>query len=66
MPRRIENNKNEDEAHDPKGSQGRDGSRRTEWSDEASNGLLRSMRREMDELKDAMMKKKLGRDGKKD
>ena len=39
---------------DPKGSQGRDGSRRTERSDGASNNLLRSMRKEMDKLKNAM------------
>ena len=51
--RRVETNKNEDEVQDPKGSQGRDGSRRTEWSDEASSDLLRSMRKEMDELENA-------------
>ena len=39
---------------DPKGSRRRDGSRRTERSDEASNDLLRSMRKEMDELKNAV------------
>ena len=52
--RRVENNRNEDEVQDPKGSQGRDGSRRTERSDGASNNLLRSMRKEMDKLKNAM------------
>jgi len=52
--RRVENNRNEDEVQDPKGSQGRDGSRRTERSDGASNDLLRSMRKEMDKLKNAM------------
>ena len=39
---------------DPEGSQGRDGSRRTERSDEANNDLLRSMRKEMNELKNSM------------
>ena len=39
---------------DQKGSQRRDGSRRTKWSDEANNDLLRSMRKEMDKLKNAM------------
>ncbi|XP_075658754.1 uncharacterized protein LOC142628565 [Castanea sativa] len=45
---------NEDEVQDPEGSQGKDSSRRTKQSDEASNDLLRSMRKEMDELKNAM------------
>jgi len=58
LPRRIENNRNEDEVQDPKGSQGRDGSRRKERSDEASNDLLRNMRKEMDELKNAMKGKR--------
>ena len=58
-PWRIENNNNEDEAQDPEGSQGKDGSRRIELSDEASNDLLRSMMREMDELKDEEKKKNL-------
>ena len=49
----MENNRNE-EAQDSEGSQGRDGSRRTDWSNEASNNLLRSMMKEMDELKNAM------------
>ena len=53
-PRRIKNNRNDDEVQDPKGSQGKDGLRRTERSNEASNDLLRSMRKEMDELKNAM------------
>jgi len=53
-PRRVENNKNEDEVQGPKGSQRRNGSRRTEWSDKASNNLLRSMRKEMDKLKNAI------------
>ena len=57
LPRRIKNNRNEDEAQDPKGSQGKDNSRRTERSDEASNNLLRSMRREVDKLKNAMKEK---------
>ena len=57
-PWRIENNNNEDEAQDPEGSQGKDGSRRIELSNEASNDLLRSMMREMDELKDEGKKKK--------
>lgn len=35
-------------------SQGKDGLRRTKWSDKASNDLLRRMRKEMDELKNAM------------
>ena len=54
MPRRIENNRNEDEVQDPEGSQGRDGSSRTERFDEANNDLLRSMRKEMNELKNSM------------
>ena len=58
-PWRIENNNNEDEAQDPEGSQGKDGSRRIELSDEASNDLLRSMMREIDELKDEEKKKNL-------
>ena len=58
-PWRIENNNNEDEAQDPEGSQGKDGSRRTELSNEASNDLLRSVMREMDELKDEGKKKNL-------
>ena len=53
-PRRIENNKNKDEVQDLEGSQGRDGSRRTKRSNEVINDLLRSMRKEMDELKNAM------------
>ena len=53
-PRRVKNNKNEDEVQGPKGSQRRNGSRRTERSDEASNNLLRSMRKEMNELKNSM------------
>ena len=57
LPKRIENNRNKDKAQDPEGSQGKDDSRRTEWSDEASNNLLRSMRREVDELKNAMKEK---------
>ena len=57
LPRRIENNRNEDEAQDPEGSQGRDDSWRIERSDEASNDLLRSMKREVDELKNAMKEK---------
>lgn len=55
--RRIQNNRNEDEKQDPEGSQGRDSLRRIEWSNEASNDLLRSMRMEMDELKNAMREK---------
>ena len=35
-------------------SQGKDGLRKTKWSDKASNDLLRRMRKEMDELKNAM------------
>lgn len=35
-------------------SQGKDGLRRTKWSDKANNDLLRRMRKEMDELKNAM------------
>lgn len=53
-PRRVENNKNEDEVQDQKGSQRRDDSRRTKWSNKANNDLLRSMRKEMDKLKNAM------------
>ena len=56
-PRRVKNNKNEDEVQGPKGSQRRNGSRRTERSDEASNNLLRSMRKEMDKLKNAIKEK---------
>ena len=56
-PRRIKNNKNEDEVQDPENSDGRDGLRRTEWSNEANDDLLRSMRKEMDELKNAMKEK---------
>ena len=52
--RRIENNKNEDEVQDLEGSQGRDGLRRTKRSNETSNDLLRSMRKEIDELKNVM------------
>ena len=57
LPRRIENNENQDEAQDSKGSQGRVDSRRTERFDEESNNLLRSMRRELDKLKNAMKEK---------
>ena len=57
-PRRVENNRNEDEVQDLEGSQGRDGSRRMERSNEASNNLLKSMRKEMDELKNAMKGKR--------
>ena len=57
LPRRIENNENQDETQDSEGSQGRVDSRRTERSDEASNNLLRSMRRELDKLKNAMKEK---------
>ena len=53
-PRRIKNNRNEDEVQDPEGSQGIDGLKRMERSDEASNDFLRSMRKEMDELKNVM------------
>ena len=35
-------------------NQGKDGLRKTKWSDKASNDLLRRMRKEMDELKNAM------------
>ena len=38
-------------------SHGRDGSRRTEWFDEVSNDLLKSIGREMDELKNATKEK---------
>ena len=53
-PRRVENNRNEDEVQDLEGSQARDGSRRTERFEKASNDLLRSIRKEMDEHKNAM------------
>ena len=43
---------------DLKGSQGRDGLRRIKQSDEASNDLLRSMIKGMDELKNVMKGKK--------
>ena len=56
-PRRIKNNKNEDEVQDPENSDGRDGLRRTEWSNGVNDDLLRSMRKEMDELKNAMKEK---------
>ena len=56
-PRRIKNNKNEDEVQDPENSDGRDGLRRTEWSNEANDDLLRSTRKEMDELKNARKEK---------
>ena len=42
-PRRVENKRNEDETQDLEDSHGRDGSRRTEWFDEVSNDLLKSM-----------------------
>ena len=42
---------------DEEDSQWRDGSRRTDSSDEARNDLLKSMRKEMDELKNAMKEK---------
>ena len=53
-PRKAENNRNKDQVRDPKSSQGGDSSRRIERSNEASNNLLRSMRKEMDELRNAM------------
>ena len=53
----IKNNKNEDVVQDPENSDGRDGSRRTEWFDRANDDLLISMRKEMDELKNAMKEK---------
>ena len=56
-PRRIKNNKNEDEVQDPENSDGRDGLRRTEWSNGVNDDLLRSMRKEMDELKNVMKEK---------
>ena len=56
-PRRIKNNKNEDEVQDPENSDGRDGLRRTEWSNGVNDDLLRSMWKEMDELKNAMKEK---------
>ena len=56
-PRRVENKRSEDETQDLEDSHGRDGSRRTEWFDEVSNDLLKSMRREMDELKNTMKEK---------
>ena len=56
-PRRIKNNKNEDEVQDPENSDGKDGLRRTEWSNGVNDDLLRSMRKEMDELKNAMKEK---------
>ena len=56
-PRRIKNNKNEDEVQDPKNSDGKDGLRRTEWSNGVNDDLLRSMRKEMDELKNVMKEK---------
>ena len=43
---------------DLEGSQGRDGLRRIKQSDEASNDLLRSMIKEMEELKNVMKGKK--------
>ena len=56
-PRRIENNRNEDDTKNSEDSHGRDGSRRTEWFDEVSNDLLKSIGREMDELKNATKEK---------
>lgn len=56
-PRRVENKRSEDETQDLEDSYGRDGSRRTEWFDEVSNDLLKSMRREMDELKNTIKEK---------
>ena len=53
MSARNDANRNEDEED----SQWRDGSRRTDSSDEARNDLLKSMRKEMDELKNAMKEK---------
>lgn len=53
-PRRAENNRNKGEPRDPKGNQGGDDSRTTEHSNEASNDLLRSMRKKMDKLRNAM------------
>ena len=55
--RRIKNNKNEYEVQTLENSDGMDGSIRTEWSDRASDDLLRSIKKEMDELKNAMKEK---------
>lgn len=52
-PIRIKVDRNEDEEN----NHIRDGSRRMEPSDGASNNLLKSMRKEMDELKNAMKEK---------
>jgi len=46
-------NRNEDEEN----SHRRDGSRRTDPSDGVSNDLLKNVRKEMDELKNAMKEK---------
>ena len=56
-PRRIKNNSNKDEAQGLEDSHGRDGSRGIEQSNNASNDLLKSMRREMEELKNPMKEK---------
>jgi len=56
-PRRIENNRYEDEVQGPKNSHRKDGSRRTKQFDRASDDLLRSMRKEIDELKNEMKEK---------
>ena len=53
MSARNDANRNKDEED----SQWRDGSRRTDSSDKARNDLLKSMRKEMDELKNAMKEK---------
>ena len=55
--RRIKNNKNEYEVQALENSDGMEGSIRTEWSDRASDDLLRSIKKEMDELKNAMKEK---------
>ena len=53
MRARNDVNRNKDEENSNK----RDGSRRTEPSNRASKDLLKSMRKEMDELKNAMKEK---------
>ena len=56
-PKGIETSRNEDEAQGPENSYERDGSRRTKWFDGVCDNLLRSIRKEMDELKSAMKEK---------